>query len=122
MSACYRTENGKFEGSTEEDWSQALCDYEDHFDGLNPTCSQKLWFLGIMFKGDTNNFFKNEVKHLTSWPKEIVVLSERYNSHSRRRAIIDEIRSMKLDRFMNEAKHEGEALQMLARRIERLVP
>lgn len=71
-----------------------------------------------MFKDDAKTFYKNEVRHLSSWHQVTAVLGGSYNIYARSRAIIHEIRSLKLGTFVEDSKHEGEVLQALARRIE----
>lgn len=89
MVACYRGDKGKFNESMDEEWSQVLVDYEDHAEGMDPTRKKKPKFISVMFKGDTTIFFKNEVRHLTSWPEIVSVLGERYNIYTRYRGIIE---------------------------------
>lgn len=119
--ACYRNKKEKFRRAIDENWSQALCDYEGHAEFMNLSRKQKLRFIVLMFKGEGKTFFKNDVKHLAFWPEVGTVPSQGYNSHARSRAIIDEIRGLRLNKFTNDAKQEGEALQNLARCIEKLV-
>lgn len=52
----------------------------------------------------------------------MVVLSERYNSEARMRKIVDEIKDLNINQYIPKVKYEGDALQMLACRIENFVP
>lgn len=49
-------------------------------------------------------------------------MNDRYNGQARKRSIVDELRAMTLHDFVADNLTEGEALQKMARRIERLVP
>lgn len=50
------------------------------------------------------------------------VLNERYNSEARARKTADELKETNIKDYILHTQNEGEAPQLVARRIEKLVP
>lgn len=83
---------------------------------------QKLEFLPLILKDNAEQFFFDELEQLNNWGEVLRIMNYRYNGQARKRSIVDELCDMTLHDFIDDNITAGEALQKMARRIERLVP
>lgn len=52
----------------------------------------------------------------------MIILNEGYDSEAEKRKLIDETKGLTIDVYIPKTEKEEDALQMLARRIEKLIP
>ena len=107
----------------EENWTIKLSRYSRVCQQLGLSRQQKVSFIHIIFTGDAEQFFFDELSGIEDWNVIVDVLNRIYNNPAKSRAIMDELRSIKLNDFHDNGRNtDGEALQLLARRIEKLAP
>lgn len=83
---------------------------------------QKVSFIHILFKRDAEQFYFDELSQMRQWGELATTFSRRYNSEARTHAITDELREIQLTRYTDSDISDGQVLQKVARRIEKLVP
>lgn len=119
--SCYRNDKEKFSCTMDGNWNQTLSQYDNHAALMGLSRRKNLQYNSVIFKDDALSFNNSEVRNLETWEETIAVLTDRYNGFIRKRAIINEIRVIHLSKFIAESKHEVEALQVMERRIEKLI-
>lgn len=57
-----------------------------------------------------------------TWGEAILLLNKRYNGVAIIQKLVDELKDIRIGDYFSKAEHEGPGLQLVARRIEKLVP
>ena len=119
---CYKHKHTKFGGESDENWTMTLAKYEHFAEQLKLTEEQKLRYIHAIFRDDAEHFYFSELKNTSNWTDIVSNLNKRYNNDARIRAVKDELKTITLMQFSQDGTCDAKALQLLARRIEKLVP
>ena len=123
-----------FGGVQGEIWNKAFQKYDGYckkaFQKYDGYCKKmkippdlRASYIQLMLRDEAEDFFFTEINNQCGDDYNAIIhlMSNRYNSSPRKRAMLDEVRNLKLKQFVEEEPTDAQALTKLAQKIEKIV-